>query len=365
MLHSWVAIDLEMSLFHDTPPKLDTTPISLPLPGGALAGQKVNPAAYSWNCDPRVVSSDGHTYTSLAGLFETFMEGQPLLLEQIPAAHLRLLLHPLQAFSMSLHNCLDTLSSLQTPGARANAPISLASATFMDEYMALLTRWHQLAKLVMARPEHTIDKTLAGSLVMYHLMVLSGLTSFPEVERLTRSRTCSGFTFTHPDQSWQRSPSLDGLSRIMIECGQCLSTLRTMPPMERPVWWAAAVYRVALVLCQSVISINSTSANAMSHSAVSSELASHDGPHLFFLDQDLGGAAEDQDRRFRHPSGKIPIRPVLMNADGNSVILESEICVLDYCLALLSQHVLFDGSGFARGILDELTELRSRWALHI
>jgi hypothetical protein len=138
-----------------------------------------------------------------------------------------------------------------------------------------------------------------------------------------------------------------------------------MLPTERPVWWAAAVYRVALVLCQSISSTNFMSAEAMFPSALSTEFVPYDSAHLLFLDQDIDADAEDQVRQFRPPSDKVPIRPVLLNADGNLVILETEICVLDYCLALLSQHMLFDGSEFARGIHDELNELRSRWVLHI
>lgn len=365
MLYSWVAVDLELSLFHDTPPKLDTTSIFLPLPAGFFIGQNSQSMADSWKNDPKSMSPNEHRYRSLAELFQTFMTGQLSLLQDIPTAYLLLLLHPLQAFSMRLHSCLDTLSSLQTSEARANTTISLASMTFIDEYMALLARWRELAKAVIARSEQMRDRMLASSLALYYVMVLNGLTSFSEVERLTRLWSGIGFTSTQPSQSWLRNTSLDGLVRVMTKCGQCINALRTMPLTERPIWWAAAVYRVALILSQSIISINATSASTAFHSAVSGELTPPDTPYLLFLDQDIGTGAEDDDRRFRHFFGNVRVKPVLMDGDGGLVMLDSEVCVLDLCLNMLNQHVLLDRSDFACGILDQLTELRSRWSQHI
>lgn len=360
-----MAVDLELSLFHDTPPKLDTTSIWLPLPDEPFAVQEANSVAEGWNVDPKLMSPVEHKYRSLAELFQTFMTGHLSFLQNIPTAYLLLLLHPLQAFSMRLNSCLDTLSSLQTSEARANTTISLASMTFIDEYMALLVRWRELAKAVIARPEQARDRMLASSLALYYIMVLNGLTSFPEVERLTQLWSGSGFISAQPSQSWLRNTSLDGLVQVMIKCGQCINILRTMPLTQRPIWWAAAVYRVSLILSQSIISINATSATATFCTTASAELAPSDTPQLLFLDQDIGADTEDHDRRFRHSFGNVRVKPVLMDADGSLVMLDNEVCVLDLCLTIVNQHVLFDGSDFARGILDELIELRSRWSQHV
>lgn len=362
MLYTWVAIDLELSLFHDTPPKLDTTSIFSSLPSEAQNEQEFHGAESRWDIDPALSSANG--YRSLAELLQIFMTGQLSLLQSIPTTHLLLLLHPLQAFSMRLHSCLDTLSSFQTSEARANTTISLASMTFIDEYMALLARWRELAKAAIIRNEQTRDRHLPSSLALYYIMVLNGLTSFTEVERLTRLWSGSGFSSAPSGHSWLRDASLDGLIRVMVNCGQCINILRTMPLLERPIWWAAAVYRISLILSQAIILMNAMSTANAFRTAVPTERTPPDTPHLLFLDQETGADAEGHDRRFRHSFRNVPVKSVLMDADGSLVMLENEICVLDVCLTMLGQHMMFDDSDFARGILDELLDLRSRWSSH-
>lgn len=365
MLHSWVAVDLEMSLFHDIPPKLDATSIHFPLPVMTVASQGTRMAMDGWKSDTTPPSSveptQGQGYTSLTKLFEALTTGQLSRLQDVPATHLRLLLHPLQSMSMRLHQCLDTFSNLQGPGARPSATISLASKAFVDEHMILLARWRYLATIVAARRENK-PTILASSLALHHIMVLNSLASFPEIERLTRLWTGSGtITPTHSYQSWMRTASPEGLALLMFNCGQLLHVLRSMPPTVRPIWWPAALYRVTLLLCQAVISLNSMSAVAMFGFSGSAQVIPPDSSNLVFLDQNISPNAEDRDAGLREFLSRLHGRPVLTGVDGNAVMLLSEIIVLDHCVAMLEQHLLFDESAFARGIYEKLCELQSRW----
>ncbi|KAF2795031.1 hypothetical protein K505DRAFT_348910 [Melanomma pulvis-pyrius CBS 109.77] len=361
MLHSWVAVDLEMSVFHDVPPKLDATSIQFPLPAMAVVPQDTRMAMDGWESNTTPPSTVEHIYTSLTRLFDAFMSGQLSLLQDIPATHLRLLLHPLQSLSMRLHQCLDTFSNLQTPGARPSTTISLASKAFIDEHRILLARWRHLATIVAARSENN-PTTLASSLALHHIMVLNSLASFPEVERLTRLWTGSGtITPTHSYQSWMRTASPEGLALLMFNCGQYLNVICMMPPMKRPTWWPAALYRVALVLCQAVISINSMRAVVMFGFNTSADITPPDSSNFVFLDQNISPNPEDYDPNLRKFLGTLHGRPVLTSADGNAVMLLNEISVLDHCVAILEQYLYFDESEFARGVCEKLCKLRSRW----
>jgi hypothetical protein len=365
MLHSWVAVDLEMSLFHDVPTKLDATLIQFPLPSMTIARQDARMAMDGWESDatpPSTVESiQAPGYTSLTRLFEALMTGQLSPLQDIPATHLQLLLHPLQSLSMRLHQCLDTFSNLQGPGGRPSTTINLASKAFVDEHMILLARWRHLASIVAARCENK-STILASSLALHHLIVLNSLASFPEVERLTRLWTGSRtVTPTHSYQSWMRTASPEGLALLMFNCGQLLHVLRSIPPTKRPIWWPAALYRATLVLRQAVISLNSMSAVAMFGFSASAQVTPSGSSNFVFLDQNVGPDTEDRDPGLQQFLGRLHGRPVLTSSDGNAVMLLSEISVLDHCVAMLEQHLLFDESAFARGVYEKLCELRSRW----
>lgn len=312
MLHSWVAVDLELSLFHDTPPKLDTASISFALPNRAVAAQDTHMTLENWKGETIPTSQSEHECASVAGLFRTFMTGHISLLEGIPLTHLRLLLDPLQTLSMHLHQCLDAFGNVQNPGAMPNTAFNFASKALVEEHMSLLARWHQLAISVSARSEGASSAKLEGSLALYHIMVINSLASFQEVERLTQQQTGGVTAPPSPShRSWLRTASAVGLGPLMFNCRECLNILRTMPTMERPVWWPAALYRVALVLCQAVISINSKSPN-----------------------QNIGPDVEHHDPTLRGFLDKLHIRPVLTSGDSNAVMLVSEISVLDHCISL-------------------------------
>jgi hypothetical protein len=331
MLYSWISVDLELSLFHDVPPKLALQDIASP---------GFSPLRFE------------RRFSSLTVLFETFIEGQPSSQGGFTATSLRLLLHPLQCLSAHLYQCLATFGSIQDSGKPLNSTLGLASKAFIDELSVLLQRWHGLSLTLIAKSGGICHIT-RGSLILYHLMVLNNLTSFPEVERSFQTDPASAQGFLA--RSWMRTASAETIAMLLAHCGQCLHLLRTTPASDRPLWWAAALYRVALILTQAVGS-DSSSPYRPSSSA---------GPEsaIMVLDQDFGIAGAEANIAFQRSLGRSQGTPALRRSDGSTVLLTQKLDALDYCIALLDEHLLVEGTAFAKRVKTNLGALRSGWSV--
>ncbi|KAF2260295.1 hypothetical protein CC78DRAFT_29038 [Lojkania enalia] len=332
LLYSWLAVDLELSLFHDVAPK--------------LAVQNIG----SGTSSPVPFES---RFTSLNALFETFMEGQLSNQGGFTPTSLRLLLHPLQCLSAHLHQCLDTFGSIHSPGKSPNSTLGLASKAFIDELSALLTRWYRLTFSLGAN-SNLLDPIMQSSLVLYHIMVLNNFVSFPEVERLIRENVTGG-SQNHPPRSWMRTTSSDAAAYLLFHCGQALYILRSMPHNTRPLWWAAALYRVSLVLSQTIISNGSNGPCAAFNTATSPSTA------YIVLNREYAPGEADQDVALQMFMGRLQGTPVLTGTEGTTILLHMATDGLDYCLGVLDEHLVFDSTAFASGIRIKLGALRARW----
>ncbi|KAF2713327.1 hypothetical protein K504DRAFT_498142 [Pleomassaria siparia CBS 279.74] len=363
MFYSWLAVDLELSLFHDIPPKLeaDTTAFDLP----AINNNSPIMFMDDWNSSTAMPLGGSlvqfeKNYTSLMSLFTVFKESQLSgCHDSFSVTSLRLLLHPLQSLSTRLHQCLDTFSSMQCPGRAPNSTMGLASKAFMDEVGTLLERWRRLFASTVAMTGNSCPK-LRESLALYHIMVLNNLTSFPRVERLIRERT-ETFRPNDSPQSWMRTASSEGMALLLFNCGQCLQVLRTMPAMTRPLWWAAVLYRVALILGQAIISNNATSSTATLKFHTILEDAQSPNSTVVTLDREYAQHTQDQDIALQRFLGRMQGTPVMTKPDGSAMVLSSETKILDYCISMLDGHLVFESSSFANGIRLKLWLLRSRW----
>ncbi|KAF2437261.1 hypothetical protein P171DRAFT_492255 [Karstenula rhodostoma CBS 690.94] len=361
--YSWLAVDLELSLFHGVPPKLTVGSIAFEIPvvGNALHGMFLE----NWNGAAGFptkgsLSQFERCHTSLTALFEAFKEGQ--LAESpngLSVNSLRLLLHPLQTLSTHLHQCLIAFSSVQSPGRGPNSTMGLASKAFMDEVGTLLERWRRLCANTVSIMGSACP-TLQGSLVLYHLMVLNNLVSFPEVERLARERS-GAFRPSTPPRCTICVASTESLASLLFNCGQCLLVLRTMPSMTRPLWWAAAVYRVALVLSRVIIANNSTSSMTTLRFNTSLESNPSLDSNMVTLDQEYGPHAHEQDITLQRFLNRLQGTPVITKPDGTVMVLSSETDILDYCISMLDDHLVLESSSFASGVRLKLCVLRSRW----
>lgn len=286
--------------------------------------------------------------TSLTALFETFMEGHLPNHGGLTAASLRLLLHPLQCLSAHLHQCLATFGNIQDS---RNSALGLASKAFIDELGALLERWRRLA-WNLTKQSGNICEVTRNSLVLYHIMVLNNLSAFPEVERLARENQ-RGHAQTHTTRFWMRTSSADAVALLLFHCGQCLHHLRSMLPTTRPLWWAAALYRVTLVLSQATMS------NAVTGFRFASSIEA--GSSLIVLDKEYGLNDVDQDMALQRFLNRLQGTPALTKPDGSTVLLAVAVDVLDVSLAMLDEHLAFDSTAFANGVRVKIGALRWRW----
>ncbi|KAH7381522.1 hypothetical protein BKA66DRAFT_464379 [Pyrenochaeta sp. MPI-SDFR-AT-0127] len=341
MTYNWLAVDLELSIFHDTPPKLAIQEIPTPA---------ISPSQFNSH------------FSSLAAMFESFTDGQLSSKNGciLTPAHLRLLLHPLQCLSAHLHQCLDTFGSIQNVGFR-NLPSSnlgLASKAFIDELGIYLRRWHKLSATVgSVTSSGSADPIMQGSMALYHIMVLNNLTSFPDIERLTRDRQKGLSTGGSAMKPWMRTPSPESTALLLYHAGQCLAVLRGMLPPTRPLWWAAALYRATLVLCH-VVTNNHTSSTRFSTS--SPPPSSHPASGLIFLDQEYPHSSKGHDAPLQRFLGRLQGTPVLTRLDNSPMFLTSSADILEHAITLLNEHLIGDGTDFVRGILGKLCTLRAR-----
>jgi len=81
------------------------------------------------------------------------------------------------------------------------------------------------------------------TLVIFHLIRLNTITDFPEIERQARRETIDGV-----NSVWTQKQCIRDGERVCVHCGQVLGLVRSLPRVARPPWWAAAIYRVSLIL---------------------------------------------------------------------------------------------------------------------
>lgn len=248
LVYTWVIVDQELSLFHDTSPNLSVTELTAALPDSD--GLWYAKDAEDW---ARAVSDtyDGipaHELESLPSLYSQFKRLMNKDIgkddAELTPLQLRLLLHPLQALVCHLYQSLNPLSSSTT---RRQAQRLL---TQLDEAQSLLKYWRTLYK----RTSDTLSgfsPEMCANLVMYHLIYLNTMIHFPDVEKLARNEVRHDGFLQSP---WVRERFVDEAPRIWVHCGQVIRLYRQMPVSNRPQWWTASVYRVALTMWAACLS---------------------------------------------------------------------------------------------------------------
>lgn len=250
-------MDQELSLFHDTAPMLSITELLCPLPGPDVLWQAPNADAWlaavqsiygcTANVSPQLLTTPSLT-PSLSDLFQNFLHDNLTA----PAAgkcnlspqQLRLLLHPLQALLCHLRQMLSCFSDILATRRTTSRTVTKASTlTRLEEVQALLQKWYELS-MEYAKENPTCAITRCN-LVLYHLISLNAVTSFPEVERLARR---DGFDGSYWELSLRHKRCIFQREEAIFHCGQVLRLLRAMPHDRRPVWWSGALYRAVLIL---------------------------------------------------------------------------------------------------------------------
>lgn len=91
-------------------------------------------------------------------------------------------------------------------------------------------------------------------LVMYHLIALNAMASFPNIEDALLRGPLDRSQLPNPRGSdpcplgtCQSTVAEDSAEEALVHCGQILCLVRLMPPSDQPLWWSAVVYRIALI----------------------------------------------------------------------------------------------------------------------
>ncbi|KAF2764035.1 hypothetical protein EJ03DRAFT_332219 [Teratosphaeria nubilosa] len=252
LIYSWAMVDQDIALFHDTVPLFSVTEFAAPLPDADRLWNAKSGAEWSSIFEQVHEFSGGFSSVgsgarplSLRDLFRHFLDDEmiPFGIEMTPL-QLRLLLHPLQSLVCQhgqLLSCFSDSSSSRNLGPRAMTALSTRSR--LQEVQSLLGRWFDLAERYLK--VNPICAVMQTNLVIFHLISLNAVTDFPEVERLARRE---GFDGTYQQLVWAHKRCLFDLEEAVFHCGQVFRLVRSMPRGVRPPWWAAAIYRVGLIL---------------------------------------------------------------------------------------------------------------------
>lgn len=250
-------VDQELSLFHDTAPVLSISELQCPLPGPELLW--LSSDSEQWlagvqslygctnNVNPQLLSTPSLT-PSLFDLFQDFLhDNLSRRQSSVTPQQLHLLLHPLQSLLCHLRQMLTCFTDILA-ARRTTARTVTKSSTLqrLEEVQALLQKWYELALAYhKANPGCTTTKC---NIVLYHLISLNAVTSFPEVERLARKEGFEAGGPTYWELGLRHKRCIYQREEAVFHCGQVLRLLRSIPGDRLPPWWGAAMYRATLIL---------------------------------------------------------------------------------------------------------------------
>lgn len=315
-------LDQELALFHDTSALISVTELNVALPHREALWKARSANAWSQVIDElkdSIHTSDTTPLTQPLGLrdlFQRFLDddmrslGYPLT-----ALHLRLLLHPLQSMICHYTQLMSCFSeSDSTRGAKSKTLNSTSTRSRVEEVQCLLQRWYSLADAYMkAKPACTV---MQASLAMYHIISLNAVTNFKHVEQLARRESFDG---TYKSLVRAHKRCISDVGEALFHCGQVLRVVRGMSRQTRPAWWAAAIYRAALVLwCDSLINKD----DAASYGSK--------GPQTLAIDA-LSPEHPSLTRFLNDGEGL----PCLSKRDGSTVSMDHGVSVLSHCVELI------------------------------
>ncbi|CZT53274.1 related to transcription factor Pig1p [Rhynchosporium secalis] len=345
LVYNWVMVDQELSLFHDTAPILSITELQTPMPGmeslwlaqdsteWLLAFQQTNSATGWMSPNPIKVQP---LPPSLCDLFQDLLHDNiNHRYNQLSPLQLKLLLHPLQSLLCHLSQVLSCFSDFF--GARRGTRTVTKASTMlrMEEVQSLLQKWYELCA-VHAKADPTCPVTQAN-LVLYHLISLNAVTSFPEIERLARKEAFDG---SSRELANRYKKCIHQPEEVLIHCGQVLRIVSSMPREGRPHWWSTAIYRATLILwVESLSRVDPTSQRK------------EKGP-MFAID-----AVMPDDRSVVSYLWNGEGVPVLTKGDRLVELLPDE--VLSYCIMLLEQGVALR---ICDGIKRKIQTLSRNWS---
>ena len=331
LAHSLVAVELELSIFHDTPCPVSIHDLEQMQPSNdrLWAAETAEKWLQVWlQGGPRLQSEGTISW------FQTIAQqnGRPMDDVVVGPCQLRSSLHLIAVL---------VYASLQVKGYPTDAK---------DPVRAMLTVWLKLARCSEASVlgKESVDDmqraAILSSRVLYHIILLNSVLSFPEVEKIARE-----------DPSWKAvrrcSSVIPNQMVVWIHAAQVLRLLRNMHPGTAPVWKAAAIYRVAIASWAASLghiprsNQSESDRNQADKSSLDSEVVldgiEFDSPLVELLSADSHST------------------PMITRKDGEHVSLGNPLNVLETFAFELKDDSVADP--FAKGIRNKILVLSKRW----
>jgi hypothetical protein len=177
---------------------------------------------------------------SLCDLFQDLLN-ETRRFGQLSPLELRLLLHPIQSLLFHLRQVSSCFSDLFSSRRGSRTLTKTSTLLRLEEIQSLLQKWYELST-ANAKPNCPITQS---NLVLYHLISLNAITSFPETERLARREAFDG---SSRDLTLRYKRCIHQPEEAIFHCGQIIRLLSAMPKDGQPYWWSTALYRASLIL---------------------------------------------------------------------------------------------------------------------
>ncbi|KAF2177408.1 transcription factor Bmr1 [Zopfia rhizophila CBS 207.26] len=346
LIYSWVMVDQDLSLFHDTAPLFSVTEFGAPMPDSDRLWQAKTATEWAEMFNQVHEFSNGFSSVgsgarplSLRDLFRHFLDDEIIVQDiHLTSMHLRLLLHPLQTLVCQYCQLLSCFSDSMASRQRSRAVTAASTRVRLEEVQALLQRWYDLAERY--NKTNPMCPMMQANLVMFHLISLNAVTNFPEIERLARRETWDSRSYQQ--LLWLHKKCISDVQEAIFHCGQILRLVRSMPRGVRPPWWPGAIYRVALILWTDSLTHN----ESMSPNQQGLYLSSN----AFAVD----GLPAEHPLVSRYLTKREGV-PTLTKRDGSSITLDHGYTVLSHCMDVIDEGVATRFSDGIRGKLEKLT----------
>ncbi|KAJ5611904.1 hypothetical protein N7528_009009 [Penicillium herquei] len=258
---------------------------------------------------------------------------------------LRLLLCHFQDQCTQLRFNIDrVLGRAQTHKGSQHLPVVLF-ALQVQEVQEQLRKWHDLNESQITN--ETPSPETATNMILYHLIMLTTMVNFPEIELLARSNQTIEAGYDAPRRCSQYAHHLENTTGIYFHCGQVMRQVRSIPEAARPPWWAGAIYRVALIAWAN----GTVSANVVN----SSHRADMETQTTVLLD--VYSPVHPSIVSYLNHQGGIP---AFSSSDNTAVCLDESVDVIRHCASFLDTDIK---TRFTLGIRQKLLTMANRWEI--
>lgn len=332
-------VDQELSLFHDTAPILSITELLAPMPAHESLWLAQTSTAWLSKIQQSNPLQFQPLTPSLCDLFQDLLHDNiNRRYDQLSPLQLKLLLHPLQSLLCHLRQVLSCFSDF-FGSRRGTRTVTKASTMLrLEEVQSLLQKWYELCAIhAKASPDCPVTR---ANLVLYHLISLNAVSSFPEIERLARKE---GFDSSRRELGVRYKRCIHQPEEVLFHCGQVIRLVGSMPREGRPHWWSTAIYRAALTLWVESLSRSDRDAQRV------------DSGLMFAID-----AVMPEDRSIVSYLWNGEGIPVLTAGARHVELLPD--AVLKHCISLLDEGAALRVSD---GIKRKLQALAKNWSMEL